>query len=123
MTYRVDISAPALADIEAAYLWARQHSLEKAGDWYKGMLDAVFSLEKMPARCPLAPESREFIIEVRQLLYGKRHQRNQYRILFGLSYDAEKDEQVVTIYRVRHTAQRRLQGLELLGEVEESPEK
>ena len=69
----------------------------------------------MPTRCPLAPESRDFVVEVRQLLYGKRHSNQQYRILFGVSYDPTADAQLLTIYRVRHTAQRRLQGLELLG--------
>ncbi|MDQ3685075.1 MAG: hypothetical protein M3430_05665 [Acidobacteriota bacterium] len=69
----------------------------------------------MPERCPVAPESREFVIEVRQLLYGKR--RNAYRVLFSVAYDNEADENVVRIYRIRHGAQRRLKDLELLGEM------
>lgn len=120
MAYRVDISRPALEDAEAAYLWMREHSSEKAADWFDGLMDAVLSLEQMPDRCPLAPESREFVIEVRQLLYGKR--RNAYRILFGIAYDQEADEQVVRVYRIRHGAQRRLKDLELLGEVAEEGE-
>ncbi len=115
MIYRIEISAPALADIEAGYLWVRQHSLGKAGEWYKALREAISSLRQMPARCPLAPESYDFVVEVRQLLYGKRHSNQQYRILFGISYDSATDTRMVTIYRVRHTAQRRLQGLELLG--------
>ncbi len=120
MAYRVDISRPAVEDAEAAYLWMRETSPEKAAEWFAGLMGAIFSLESMPERCPLAPESREFVIEVRQLLYGKR--LNSYRVLFSVSYDNEADENVVRIYRIRHGAQRRLKNLELLGDNAEEDE-
>lgn len=117
MAYRVDISKPASEDVENAFLWIRANaSEEKAVLWFQGLLEAVFSLETHPTRCPLAPESRPFLVEVRQLLYGSR--RQQYRILFGLSVDPDTGENVVLIYRIRHGAQRHLQGLEILGETE-----
>ena len=74
-------------------------------------------LSNSPQRCPTAPESRAFLIEVRQLIYGKRRQK--YRILFGISTDPDTGEDVVLIYRIRHAAQRYLEGLEILGETEE----
>lgn len=117
MAYRVDISRPAIEDAEAAYEWMRENTPDKAADWFAGLMDAIFSLENMPERCPFSPENREFVIEIRQLLYGKR--RNAYRILFGIFYDNEADENVVRIYRIRHGAQRYLRDLELLGEQEE----
>lgn len=120
MAYRVDISPPALADAESAYLWIKERAPEKAGEWYEGLLEAVFSLENLPTRCALAPESQEFSIEIRQLLYGKRG--SVYRILFGVSYDPETQENVVRIYRIRHSAQRNLKDLELFGEEEENQE-
>lgn len=117
MTYRVDISKPAMADAENALLWIRAESPDKAAAWFRGLLEAVFSLEQFPERCPVAPESRAFLVEVRQLLYGTR--RQQYRILFGISIDPDTSENVVLIYRIRHGAQRHLEGLEILGESEE----
>ncbi len=117
MIYRVEISQPATADAEQIYLWIRAESVEKAETWFRGIWKAVISLEKFPERCPLAPESSAFLVEVRQLLYGKR--RQQYRILFGISIDPETGENVVLIYRIRHSAQLYLQGLEILGETEE----
>jgi len=117
MIYRVDISEPATADAEKAFLWIRTESPEKAAVWFRGLLEAVMSLEKFPERCSLAPESRAFLVEVRQLLYGTR--RQQYRILFGISLDPDTNENVVLIYRIRHGAQRPLEGLEILGESEE----
>ncbi len=44
MAYRVDISRPAIEDAEAAYLWMRETSPEKAAEWFAGLMDAIFSL-------------------------------------------------------------------------------
>ena len=43
-------------------------------------------------------------MEIRQLLYGKKG--HAYRILFGLSFDESAGEDVVRIYRVRHSARK-----------------
>jgi plasmid stabilization system protein ParE len=116
MAYRVDISPSALQDAEDAYLWVKYHSAEKAGEWYEGLLRAVFSLEKSPRRCAVAPESRDLGREVRQLLYGSR--RNAYRILFGIGADAQSGEKVVRVYRIRHASRRRIR-VEEIAEGEE----
>lgn len=117
MQYRVDISPSALRDAEKSYLRFREQSPEKAVKWYKGLIEAIYSLENSPARCSIAPETRAFVIEIRQLLYGKN--RQQFRILFGLSIDSKTGEDVVLIYRIRHSAQKYLEGLEILGESSE----
>jgi plasmid stabilization system protein ParE len=73
MEYRVDIAPAALQDAEDAYLWIKaQASSEVAGEWYEGLLAAIFTLERSPLRCALAPESEDLGREIRQLLYGKR---------------------------------------------------
>jgi plasmid stabilization system protein ParE len=79
MAYRVDISPSALQDAEDAYLWIKLRAPRRAGSWYEGLLDAIYGLEQMPARCPIAPESEDLGITIRQLLYGKK--RSVYRIL------------------------------------------
>ncbi|MBD2300029.1 type II toxin-antitoxin system RelE/ParE family toxin [Nostoc sp. FACHB-87] len=101
MEFRVDISPLALADAENAYLWIREQDSDLADKWFDGLLDAIDSLERFPARCPVTPESEELGMEIRQLLYGKS-KRFRYRILFGIS------ETEVNIYRIRHTAQQYL---------------
>ncbi|HXG64083.1 MAG TPA: type II toxin-antitoxin system RelE/ParE family toxin [Blastocatellia bacterium] len=102
MAYRVDISPSALQDAEDAYLWIKRQSPSRAGAWYEGLLEAIFSLENMPARCPLAPESEDIGIAIRQLLYGKKG--SMYRILFTIGYDEATGEDVVRIFRIRHSA-------------------
>jgi hypothetical protein len=46
----------------------------------EGVEAAILTLGRFPTRCGIAPESREFPEEIRQLLYGRRGGR--YRILF-----------------------------------------
>lgn len=104
MGYRVDISPSALQDAEDAYLWVKYHSPDSASQWYEGLLEAIFSLEKSPRRCPLAPESHDLGREIRQLFYGTR--RRSYRILFGIGDDPKTEEKVVRVYRIRHGSRR-----------------
>ena len=80
MTYKVDISIPALQDAESAFLWVRDFDIDIAKAWYEGLLEAIFTLENHPERCAFAPESNVIGREVRHLIYGKRKQ--QYRIFF-----------------------------------------
>ena len=111
MAYRVDISPSALQDAEDAYLWVKYHAPEKAGEWYEGLLQAIFKLEKSPRHCPLAPESEDLGREIRQLLYGSR--RRSYRILFGFGEDQKTGEKVVRIFRIRHSSRRRITADEI----------
>ncbi|MBE9044331.1 type II toxin-antitoxin system RelE/ParE family toxin [Pleurocapsales cyanobacterium LEGE 10410] len=101
MTFRVKLSPSAIRDAETAYLWLKEQDREFADTWFQGFREAIISLEQLPARCPLAPESRHLEKDVRQLLYRKS-KRTVYRILFGIS-DTE-----VNVYRIRHSAQQTL---------------
>ena len=100
MRYQVLITASAEADLDEAYCWLSERAREAAVNWYNGVLDAFLSLETFPERCPLAPESRAFKREIRQLLHGKR--QHAYRILFDVS------EETVRILHVRHGAREHL---------------
>lgn len=104
MAYRVDISLPALADAEEAYLWVKYQAPESAGNWYEGLMQAVFSLENFPTRCPIASESADLGSEVRQLIYGKRS--TTYRILFSIEENLTTVEQVVRIWRIWPSSRR-----------------
>lgn len=113
MSYRVEISSVAEAEVDSAFLLLSQiTSPEKARQWYEGLLRAIESLSEMPKRCPLARENKYFSQEIRQVLYGRG--RNSYRILFTL---VESDEMAtVRILHIRHAAQ------QTLGESQESDE-
>lgn len=95
MAYQVEIGPSALRESEEAYLYIAQDAPDAAVEWFNGLVDAVYSLEDLPSRCSLAPESEEAGRQIRQLLYGKRGGR--YRILFVLAGD-----DVVRVPHIRH---------------------
>jgi plasmid stabilization system protein ParE len=101
MTYYVLIQPQAEAEIEAAYLWKRDNAPQAAARWFAGIVDAINALDQFPARCLLAPENEHFPQEIRQLLYGPRH--DVYRILFTIQNDT------VYVLHVRHSAQQYLE--------------
>jgi plasmid stabilization system protein ParE len=82
MNYTVIITAQALEELEAAYLWLLERTEQHAPAWYNRVLDAVNSLQQMPARCPLAPENEEADEEVRHLIVGDHI--HGYRIIFAI---------------------------------------
>lgn len=95
MAFRVEISPSAEADAEGILDWLISQQAGKTGlRWYQGMRRAIASLSKLPKRCALARENKDFPFEVRQLLYGSKQHR--YRILFTIEGD------VVTILHIRH---------------------
>jgi plasmid stabilization system protein ParE len=71
MKYRVEVTETAWAEVEEAYNWLANHSPQAATRWKKALLNAVDSLEAMPDRCHLAPESTTWKREIRELLHGR----------------------------------------------------
>ncbi len=105
MTYHIEISSVAEAEVDGAFLKLSQiTSPQTASQWYAGLLKAIDSLSSMPKRCPLARENEYFSHEIRQLLYGKG--RNSYRILFTIL--EREDIATVRILHIRHAAQKTL---------------
>jgi plasmid stabilization system protein ParE len=95
--YLVDFSRAAAHEIEEIEEWLAADSLEAAGRWMDGLLATVDRLERMPSRCPLAPENESHTEEIRQMIYGR------YRILFTIL------PRRVVILHVRHGARLPLQ--------------
>ena len=83
--------------IEQAYQLYREYNAEFADRWFRGLMNAIATLQEKPQRCALAVEHEIFPEEVRQLLYGKS--KNIHRVLFTI-----RDTTVYVLY-VRHTAQ------------------
>jgi hypothetical protein len=98
LEYLVEITETALADAEDYYLFLQQerHEPEYAIRWWNGMMDAIFSLESMPRRCPSVREQTDLGQEVRYLMY------QSHRILFTISGNK------VSVLRVYHSSRRPL---------------
>ncbi len=97
MTFQVEITPVAEAQIEQAYRWYRERNPEFADRWFRGLMNTIATLQEKPRRCGLAIEHDIFPEEVRQLLYGKS--KNIYRVLFII-----RDTAVYVLY-VRHSGQ------------------
>jgi plasmid stabilization system protein ParE len=98
MAYRVSLAAPAEADAYAAFERIRATAPRHAEKWLTGLFEAIFSLDKLPTRCPAIPEAKELGFPVRHLLYGKGN--GIHRIIFHV----QKDEQHVRVLRVWHAS-------------------
>jgi plasmid stabilization system protein ParE len=97
MTFQVEITPIAEAQIEQAYRWFRDRNPEFADLWFRGLMNTIATLQEKPQRCGLTVEHNIFLEEVRQLLYGKNN--NVYRVLFAI-----RGNTVYALY-VRHGAQ------------------
>jgi len=92
--YAVLLTSQASLDLEAAALWIAEDFPSRALRWFDGISTHILKLADFPTRWPLAPESREFSVEIRQTIYGKR--RGRYRVLFTV-----KNETVYVLH-IRH---------------------
>jgi plasmid stabilization system protein ParE len=86
MTYRVEPTAQAEADIDRIFAWLSERSPEGARRWYESFWDSAERLKTMPLSCGLAPESGDFAEEVRHMLFSTRRGRT-YRALFVVRHD------------------------------------
>jgi toxin ParE1/3/4 len=101
MDFRVELSEQAQHDIAAIYDGLLAEHAGTAGErWFLALRTAITSLATFPSRCPLAPESPDSPVELRQLLYGSRP--HVYRILFAI------DGAVVQVLHIRHGRRRRI---------------
>ncbi len=102
MIYRLDVSSVASDEADRAALnIANMLGVDRAKNWYEGLLLAMDSLTTMPRRCALARENEFFSQEIRQLLYGRG--QNAYRIVFIVLLGDEVS--IVRILRLRHSSQ------------------
>ncbi|MGI8967464.1 MAG: type II toxin-antitoxin system RelE/ParE family toxin [Limisphaerales bacterium] len=94
--YRVIILPAAEGDIGAAYEWLAERDTEAAIRWYNQLLEVIFSLDTFPERCSLAPESKSFHREIREIFHG--HRQHKYRVIFTVTGNE------VHVLHVRHGA-------------------
>ena len=86
MAFHVDITEPALADAEGYVRFIRdvKKEPEAAERWFRGLLQAIFSLEELPERCAPIPEREDFPFEIRHLIYFS------HRIIFRIELESKR---------------------------------
>jgi len=103
MTYLIDITDRAERDLDSVFEVIHAGDSEAALKWYKGLYEAILTLERLPHRCPSTRENRQF----RHLLYGNKP--HVYRVIYRI---LEKQKQVEVLH-VRHGARREFISSEL----------
>jgi len=99
MTYRVQPTAQAEADIDRIFAWLSERSPDGARRWYESFWDSAERLKSSPQSFALAPEDDEFDEELRHIFFSTRRGRI-YRALFVIRDD------VVQILCVRGPGER-----------------
>ena len=103
MAYLVSITSRATRDLAYLYDEINARDSDAALNWYRGLEQAILSLEEWPYRCPVTPENRR----LRHLLYGNKP--NLYRVIYRI---LDKQKQVAVLH-IRHGARRRLKASDL----------
>lgn len=103
MTYLVNLTSRAQRDLARLYEDIDAEYSVTALQWYRGIKQAILSLEHRPNRCPLV-RMRD---RLRHLLYG--HKPHIYRVIYRVR---EKQKQVEVLH-IRHGARRKLQASDL----------
>ena len=86
MSYRIELSAQAEADVDRIFNWLSERSPDGAARWYDSFWAATERLKNFPLACSLAAESSRFSEEVRCMLFGTTRGRT-YRALFVVRGD------------------------------------
>jgi len=97
MAYLVKITTRAQRDLARLYRQIDADNSDLALKWYRGLKEAILSLEAQPNRCPVTPENHKLM----HLLYGNKP--NVYRAIYRV---LERPKQVEVLH-LRHGARRR----------------
>jgi len=98
MAYLVELTLRAERDLDYLYERISADDSIAAAVWFNGLEAAIHTLERIPRRCPIAPESKKAKRRLRHLLYGAK--RDVYRVI----YEINEPRKVVRILTIRHTA-------------------
>jgi plasmid stabilization system protein ParE len=108
MAYRVNIAIRAQRDLAGLYLEINAENSGAALKWYRGLKEAVLSLQELPSRCPVIRQKGR----LRQLLYGNKP--HVYRVIYRV---LEKQKRVEALH-IRHGARHRMKASDLDGDAQ-----
>jgi toxin ParE1/3/4 len=98
MAYRVELTDRAKHDLSALYAQIDATESAAADRWFNGFEEAIYALERLPRRCPVAPEGRRAKRPLRHLLYGNKP--HVYRAI----YEIDEPARTVYVLTIRHEA-------------------
>ena len=103
MTYQVNVAARAERDLVLVFDAINAEHSDTALKWYRGLKEAILSLEDQPNRCPETPENAK----LRHLLYGNKP--HIYRVIYRVTEESKQ----VDVLHIRHGARQRFKRCEV----------
>lgn len=103
MAYLVNLTIRAERDLVLIFDAINAEHSDAAFKWYRGLTEAILSLEEQPDRCSETPENAK----LRHLLYGNKP--HIYRVIYRV---AEKSNQVDVLH-IRHGARQQFRRSEV----------
>lgn len=103
MAYLVNITARAERDLARLYEEINAGHSDAALKWYRGLKEAILSLDEQPNRCPVTRENDA----LRHLVYGQKP--HVYRVIYRV-LERQKHVQVL---HIRHGARRKFKASDL----------
>jgi toxin ParE1/3/4 len=103
MAYLVNVTLRAERDLALIFDAIDAEHSGAGLKWYRGLKEAILSIEEQPNRCPETPETPK----LRNLLYG--HKPHVYRVIYRV---AKKGKQVDVLH-IRHGARQSLKRSEV----------
>jgi len=98
MAYLVELAIRAEQDLNQIYELISADDSAAAARWFYGLEKAIYSLEKLPRRCRIIPESKSAKHQFRHMLYGSKP--DVYRVI----YDIDEPRKLVRVRTIRHAA-------------------
>ncbi len=98
MAYLVELTLRAERDLDYLYQRISADDSAVAARWFNGLEEAIYTLERLPRRCPVAPESQKAKRRLRHLLYGAK--RDVCRVV----YEIDELRKAVRVLTIRHAA-------------------
>lgn len=86
--YKVNITKPALEDIEQLFSYIQKDAPHASKNWLTDLQRDISTLEDMPLRNPKTPENKEFPFDIHHIIFRKK-----FRILYTI-----KANQVFILY-------------------------
>jgi toxin ParE1/3/4 len=103
VAYLVKITSRAERDLADLYGKINAEHSDAALGWYRGLKEAILSLEERPRRCPVTRRKDA----LRHLLYG--HKPHVYRVIYRVVERSRR----VEILHIRRGARRKLKPFDL----------
>ena len=103
MAYVVNITSRAERDLAHLYRKINAEYSDLALKWYRGLKEAILSLEEQPNRCPITWKSDK----LRHLFFG--HKPHIYRVI----YRVLEKQKLVEVLHIRHGARQKLKPSDL----------